>query len=185
MENLKQVIMKLPPVFLHWRWSWLPCPHLELCWLNILIGIIRAFLQSSSALSFSDAVPSFAVPPWLGFAKWRRQNLKRTLPRRFLQVKGWGRGERGEGKKKKRKRGRTRKTGRTEMERSKFSDRTNYRNIQEPVSGERISGRSPLSSPLLLLSFTVSFALHLSSLFFFPLYLTIPAGLLLVRYFLH
>lgn len=138
MENLKQVIMKLPPVFLHWRWSWLPCPHLELCWLNILIGIIRAFLQSSSVPSFSDAVPSFAVPPWLGFAKWRRQNLKRTSPRRFLQVKGWGRGERGEGKKKKRKRGRTRKTGRTEMERSKFSDRTNYRNIQEPVSGERI-----------------------------------------------
>ena len=61
------------------------------------------------------------------------------------------------------------------MERSKFSDRTNYRNIQEPVSGERISGRSLLSSPLLL-SFTVSFALHLSSLFFFSTLSYDPSG---------
>lgn len=34
----------------------------------------------------------------------------------------------------------------TEMERSNFSDHTNYRNIQEPVSAESIS-RSPISSP--------------------------------------
>lgn len=43
------------------------------------------------------------VSLWLGFAKWRRQKLKRTLPICFLQVKGWGRGERGEGKKKRKK----------------------------------------------------------------------------------
>lgn len=43
---------------------------------------------------------------------------------------------------------RRRKTGRAEMERSNFSDRTNYRNIQEPVSAKSISSRSPIFSPL-------------------------------------
>lgn len=75
------------------------------------------------------------------------------------------------------------KDGRTEMERSNFSDRTNYRNIQEPVSAESISSHSTISSPLFP-SLAVSFALRLSSLFFFSIYLTIPVGLLLVRYFL-
>lgn len=55
--------------------------------------------------------------------------------------------------------------GRTEMERSNFSDRTNYRNMQEPGSAESISSRSPNSSPLFP-SLAVSFALRLSSLFF-------------------
>lgn len=40
------------------------------------------------------------VPLWLRFAKWKRQNLKRSLPACFLQVKGWGRVERKDGKKK-------------------------------------------------------------------------------------
>lgn len=90
------------------------------------------------------------------------------------------------GKKVEKKRRRRKMRGRSEMERSNFSDRTNYRNIREPVSAESISRRFPISSPLFP-SLTVSFALRLSSLvffFFFPFYLTIPVGLVLVRYFL-
>lgn len=62
---------------------------------------------------------------------------------------------------------REKKDGRTEMERSNISDRTNYRNIREPVSAESISSHSTSSSPLFP-SLAVSFTLHLSSLFFFP-----------------
>lgn len=89
----------------------------------------------------------------------------------FLQVKGWEGGEK-EWRRKKRRR---RKTGRAEMERSNFSDRTNYRNIQEPVSAESISSPSPISSPLFP-SLTVSFAPRLSSLFFFSILSYDPSG---------
>lgn len=52
--------MELPPVFLHRRWSWLFWPHLELCWLNVLIGIIRALHEGHSyfALWFSVTISS-------------------------------------------------------------------------------------------------------------------------------
>ncbi len=156
------MIMKLPPVFLHCRWSWLFCRHLEHCWPNILIGIIRAILFFCAL--FQCYCSQSVVQLWLGFAKWRRQNLKRTLPACFLQVKGWKRGSWGQGKKKRKKR-RRRNTGRTETEKSNFSYHTNYRNIQEPVSAESISSHSPISFSCFP-SLTVAYALFLSSLFF-------------------
>lgn len=65
-----------------------------------------------------------------------------------------------------------------EVERSGSSDHTSC--IQEPVSAESISSDSAMFS----LAHYVLFALQLSSLYFFPFYLTIPLGWLLVRYFL-
>lgn len=87
-----------------------------------------------------------------------------------------------------RRRRRRRKTPRAEMERSSVSCRTNYRNIQEPGSAESISIRSLALFLWLSQSFSSPPLLQPLSLFFlffhFPFYLTIPVGLLLVRYFL-
>lgn len=68
-------IMKLPPVFLHSRWFWLFGPHLEVCWLNVLIGIIRGLPPREQL--FCVLVQCYyshpVVPLWLAFSKWRRQ----------------------------------------------------------------------------------------------------------------
>lgn len=69
---------------------------------------------------------------------------------------------------KKKKGGRINK--RTDIERSSFSDSTNYRNIQEPTSAESISKLPPIY-PLQTASLAVSFALCVSTLL---LHLTVP-----------
>jgi len=85
---------------------------------------------------------------------------------------------------KKRRRGKEekeRKMQRRGMERSDFSDCTNYTNIQEPVSAECISSRSTNLFPGL---FSPVFPPSIFSLSFFPFHLTIPVGFPLVRYVL-
>lgn len=172
--------MKLPPVFLHWRWSWLFYRHLEQCWLNILIGIIRAFLlgQSSFALSFSVTILILWFPCDLGLLNEGDRIWNEPCQHAFSRLKDEKdvieeKERRGE------KRGR-RNTGRTEIERSNFSDHTNYRNIQEPVSAESISSHSPISSPLFPL-LTVSFLSLVPISFFFSILSYNPSGITIGR----
>lgn len=71
-------------------------------------------------------------------------------------------------KEEKRKRGEERQA-RAEVERSNFSDRTNYRNLQEPVSAKNISSPSHILSPPLPWH-AVSFAFRPSFIFLFSFF---------------
>lgn len=96
-QLLQLMVMKSPPVFLHWCWYWLFCPHLEQCWPHILIRNNQGIHWRANLFYtiVQCCYSHFVVSLWLVFAKWRRQKLKRHLPTCFLQVTSRGRGERG------------------------------------------------------------------------------------------
>lgn len=162
--------MKLPPVFLHRRWSWLFWPHLELCWLNVLIGIIRAFHEGQSyfALWFSVTISNLWFLFDLPLLNEGDGECEKK-PCQYASCKLKDEEEVKNEKERRKEKKRRRKAGRAEVERSNFSDRTNYRNLQEPVSAKNISSPSHILSPPLPWH-AVSFAFRPSFIFLFSFF---------------
>lgn len=168
-QLLQLMVMKSPPVFLHWCWYWLFCPHLEQCWPHILIGIIREFIGGQTCFTLSSNV---VIPiSWFLFDLFLLnegdRNWKDTCQHASFRLRHEEEVKEDKGRRRKR---RGKKDGK--MERSGFSDHTNYRNIQKSGSAKNISSLSTISFPCSLCPLRLDFSLC----FFSPFYLMIPLG---------